>query len=172
MDRLIALYRPFLHRWPLVALLSAAAMLAIAHAFETFGHLPPGNLGLKQREVYWVAGAVAAAALVLMRTPLQPKLWGPVNVLLGLIFLFGAGVAFFHVGVEQHWWPGPTSCTATGGAATKAGMEALLHGAKVNPPACDKVLWSFLGLSMAGWNMLISGKLAILSVWAAREQAA
>ena len=172
MDRLIALYRPFLHRWPIVALLASAAMLGIAHAFETFGHLPPCNLCLKQREVYWVAGTVALIALILVRTRLQPRVWGPANALFGFIFLFGAGIAFYHAGVEWHWWPGPQSCTSTGSAATSAGMEALLRGEKINPPACDKVLWSFLGLSMAGWNMLISAKLSFMSFWASRERPA
>lgn len=172
MDRLIAFYRPFLHRWPLVALLASAAMLGIAHAFEIFGHLPPCNLCLKQREVYWVAGAAAIATLIAVRTPLRPRIWGRANFLLGLIFLFGAGIAFYHAGVEWHWWPGPESCTGTGASATSAGMEALLRGAKINPPACDKVLWSFLGLSMAGWNMLISAKLSFMSFWAAQERPA
>jgi disulfide bond formation protein DsbB len=172
MQSFLRLYRPFLDRWPLVALLSSAAMLAIAHGFETFGHLPPCNLCLKQREVYWVAGTVALVALIAARTPWGPRTRGLFNGLLGLIFLFGAGLAFFHAGVEWHWWPGPTTCTSTGSGATAAGLDALLRGEKINPPACDKVLWSFLGLSMAGWNCLISLKLAILSVWAARRRAA
>jgi disulfide bond formation protein DsbB len=172
MNRLVRLYRPFLDRWPLVALLSSAAMLAIAHGFETFGHLPPCNLCLKQREVYWVAGTVALVALIVARTPWGPRTRTLFNGLLGLIFLFGGGLAFFHAGVEWHWWPGPTTCTSTGSGATAAGLDALLRGEKINPPACDKALWVFLGLSMAGWNCLISLKLAILSVWAARRRAA
>jgi disulfide bond formation protein DsbB len=172
MDRIYRFYRPVLDRWPLVALLASAAMLAIAHAFETFGHLPPCNLCLKQREVYWVAGTVALIALALGRTPIRARIWGPPNALLGFIFLFGAGIAFYHAGVEWQWWPGPQSCTATSGGATSAGMEALLRGEKINPPACDKVLWSFLGLSMAGWNCLISAKLSFLSFWASRERPA
>jgi disulfide bond formation protein DsbB len=172
MNRLVRLYRPFLDRWPLVALLASAAMLAIAHGFETFGHLPPCNLCLKQREVYWVAGTVALVALITARTPWGPRTRALFNGLLGLIFLFGAGLAFFHAGVEWHWWPGPTTCTSTGTGATAAGLDALLRGEKINPPACDKALWVFLGLSMAGWNCLISLKLAFLSFWAARRRPA
>jgi len=172
MNRLVRLYRPFLDRWPLVALLTSVAMLAIAHGFETFGHLPPCNLCLKQREVYWVAGTVALVALIVSRTPWASRTRGLFNLLLGLIFLFGAGLAFFHAGVEWHWWPGPTTCTSTGSGATAAGLDALLRGEKINPPACDKALWVFLGLSMAGWNCLISLKLAILSAWAARRRTA
>ena len=53
------LLRPFLDRWRLCALLASAAMLATAHAFETFGGLAPCQLCLRQREVYWAAAAVA-----------------------------------------------------------------------------------------------------------------
>jgi disulfide bond formation protein DsbB len=45
-----------------------------------------------------------------------------------------------------------------------------LNGAKVAAPRCDKAAWVFLGLSMAGWNALISLKLAGWSaVWAVRS---
>jgi len=59
--------RNIFDRWPLCALIASAAMLAIAHAFETFGKLAPCTLCLKQREVYWVAGGVALASLVVLR---------------------------------------------------------------------------------------------------------
>ena len=49
-----------------------------------------------------------------------------------------------------------------------ADMSRLLNGGPVAAPACDKAAWRFLGLSMAGWNVLISLKLAVLSVLAAR----
>ena len=52
--------RPILDRWRLFALLASVAMLATAHAFETFGGLAPCELCLKQRTVYWVAGEFAA----------------------------------------------------------------------------------------------------------------
>ena len=57
--------RPFLARWPLVAALVSAAMLAIAHAFERFGGLAPCTLCLRQREVYWVALAVGLVGFAL-----------------------------------------------------------------------------------------------------------
>ena len=52
---------PILERWRFFALLASATMLAAAHAFQTFGGLAPCELCLKQRAVYWVAGAIAAA---------------------------------------------------------------------------------------------------------------
>ena len=109
-----------LERWPLAALIVSALMLVIAHAFETFGGLAPCTLCLRQREVYWAIMAVSAAILVLSRfseaRSLKP--WG--NGLLGLMFLFGAGLAFFHAGVEWKWWLGPTTCASGGPAASTA----------------------------------------------------
>jgi len=54
--------------WPALALAASAAMLATAHAFERLGGYAPCLLCLKQREVYWVAGGIALAGLVLLRT--------------------------------------------------------------------------------------------------------
>ncbi|MET3666375.1 disulfide bond formation protein B [Caulobacter sp. 1776] len=152
--------------WPLVAFLSSALMLAIAHGFETFGHLAPCHLCLKAREVYWVAGAVGLVGFGLQHTPLASRLRAPVNLLLAAIFLYGAGLAVFHAGVEWKWWPGPTTCTGAG-VASATDLSAMLNGTmKIKPPMCDKAAWVFLGLSMAGWNALVSLKLAVWSVLA------
>lgn len=157
--------------WPLVALVSSVLMLAIAHAFETFGHLAPCHLCLKAREVYWVAGTVALLAAILQRTPLWSRLRQPANLLLGAIFLYGTGLAVFHAGVEWKWWPGPTTCTG-GGVASAANLSAMLDGSmKLKPPMCDVAAWVFLGLSMAGWNALVSLKLAVWSVLAGLRKA-
>jgi disulfide bond formation protein DsbB len=153
--------------WPLLALLSSALLLAIAHAFERFGGLAPCHLCLKQREIYWVAGTVGLAASILQRTPVWSRLRLPANLLLGALFLYGAGLAMYHAGAEWKWWPGPSSCSGAGQAAA-ANLEAMLKGtAKIKAPSCDKAAWVFLGLSMAGWNALISLKLAVWSVLAA-----
>ncbi|CAN7438361.1 disulfide bond formation protein B [Phenylobacterium sp. LjRoot219] len=168
--------RPFLDRWRLCALAAAAAMLATAHAFETFGGLPPCTLCLRQREVYWWAGGVALAAMLIVRAPGGRRLREASCWLLGLIFLIGAGVAVYHAGAEWKFWPGPTTCASAGGGAMAVdadAMSALLQGAKIKPPACDQALWHFLGLSMAGWNVLVSLALAGLSAAAAlRERSA
>jgi len=156
-------FRPFLDRWRLCSLVVSAAMLAIAHAFETFGHLAPCTLCLKQREVYWWAGGLALAFMVLVRLPGGPRLRQATCWVLGLAFLIGAGVAAYHAGAEWKFWPGPTTCSGAGSAVDADAMSALLNGAKIRGPACDEAAWVFLGLSMAGWNALISLALAALS---------
>jgi disulfide bond formation protein DsbB len=158
-----SLLLPILDRWRLAALAASAAMLAIAHAFQTFGGLAPCELCLKQRTVYWVAGAVAAAAMVVVRLPGGPR-WRPASCwLLALIFLVGAGIAGYHAGVEWKFWPGPQSCSG-GGVVTAAALKDLLNGGGVKMPACDQPAWKFAGLSMAGWNTVASLILVALSV--------
>jgi len=156
-----------LQNWPLVAALSSALMLAIAHAFETFGHLAPCTLCLKAREVYWVAltvGAIAFAAQTVLKDDRARRLG---SLLLAAIFLVGVGVAVYHAGAEWKFWPGPKTC-ASGALPQLTSLDAVMKGGSIKAPACDTAAWVFLGLSMAGWNGLISLKLLVYSVLAAR----
>jgi disulfide bond formation protein DsbB len=163
--------RPILARWPLFALLASAAMLAAAHAFETFGHLAPCALCLKQREAYWIALAIASAGIAGEFTPWREPTRRIAAALLTLAFLYGAGLAVYHAGAEWKWWPGPAACTGGAGGVSSGDLEAILKGDKITMPACDKAAWVFLGLSMAGWNALISAGLAALSGAAALRKA-
>jgi disulfide bond formation protein DsbB len=166
-----SLLRPFLDRWRLFALLASAAMLAIAHAFETFGHMAPCELCLKQRVFYWVAGGVALGAMIVLRLPGSPHVRRLSCWILALIFLTGAGIAMYHAGVEWKFWPGPQTCTGSG-TVDVGQLKDLLAGKLHNIVRCDQPAWVFLGLSMAGWNAVASLILAALSVAAARRQEA
>lgn len=155
-------------QWPLLAVVASAAMLGAAHLFQHFGYAPC-MLCLRQREVYWAALAVGAVGFLLGR-------WRPgwkrlASALLVPLFFIGAGVAGYHAGVEWHWWPGPTACSGAAGGTVSAGaLSELLAGAKVRPPACDVAAWRMFGLSMAGYNFLISLGLAGLSLLAASRR--
>ena len=157
---------PFRAAWPAFAAAVSALMLATAHAFETFGGYAPCNLCLRQREVYWAALAVAAVgmALTVLKRPLVRE---GLALALAAIFLTGAVVAAYHAGAEWKWWPGPTSCTAGGGKIAAGALSDLLAGAKVHPPACDHAAWRLFGISMAGYNAVISTGLAALGFTAA-----
>ena len=108
--------------WPLLAAVISLLALAGAHAAETFGHLAPCELCLKQRTVYWAAAAVGLAGYALGRGLKRPVLLSAASLLLGLIFLFGTGLAAYHAGVEWKFWPGPTSCTGSACSA-RCGMR-------------------------------------------------
>jgi len=158
---------PVLRRWRLCALIASAAMLAIAHAFQTFEGLAPCHLCLLQREVYWVSGTLALGAIAAVRIWPSPRVCALANFALCLVFLVGCGVAVFHAGAELKFWPAPASCSSAGVTAVSAAdLQALMNGAKIKPPACDRAPWIFLGISMAGWNALISLGLASLSALA------
>jgi disulfide bond formation protein DsbB len=161
-----AILRPFLDRWRFFALLASAAMLATAHAFQTFGGMAPCELCLKQRAVYWVAGAIAAISMIVVRLPGGPRLRQASCWLLALVFLVSVGIAGYHAGVEWKFWPGPESCSGAG-KVTAAALKDLLNGGGVKMPACDHPAWIFAGLSMAGWNTVASMILVALSLAAA-----
>lgn len=159
-----------LARWPCLAALISAAMLAVAHGFQRIGGLDPCLLCLRQREVYWAALAVAVAAVAMDRLYPRIRLRRAACGLLALIFLLGAGVAAYHAGAEWRWWPGPDACAAATGGASADAMAAALGGAPITAPRCDEAAWVFLGLSMAGWNAKISLLLAAISAWAALKR--
>jgi disulfide bond formation protein DsbB len=162
-----SLLKFLLDYWALAAACASAAMLAGAHAFETFGGFAPCHLCLYQRDVYWTAISIGVAGFALgyMRLGWAGR---TADYVLTLIFLAGAGIAAYHAGVEWKWWPGPASCT--GGGAVNAGqLAAFMNGAKALPPQCDVAPWRMLGLSMAGYNAIISLALTALSAVAARE---
>ena len=163
---MMQLIRAVLDRWALWALGASALMLAAAHAFETFGGYAPCTLCLRQREVYWVAGTIALVSILVTKLPRGLRWRWLFDLALALVFAVGVAVASWHAGAEWKWWPGPSTCASTGAGVSADAMADLLGGAKIRPPACDEAAWRFLGLSMAGWNVLISLKLVAYSVMA------
>jgi disulfide bond formation protein DsbB len=86
-----------------------------------------------------------------------PKWLGPALLIVGL--LGSAGLGGFHVGVEFGWWEGPKGCAAANIddlAAINPDDPLSFLSEPLGPISCSDVVWSFLGLSMAGWNMLVS----------------
>jgi len=166
-----AAYRLLTRWWTAFALAASLTMLGAAHAFERFGGLAPCNLCLKQREVYW--SAVVIAVLATGWTLFSGGRRGTPRIasfLLAAVFATGAVTALFHMGGEQGWWTLPATCM--GGASVDVdALAALAAGtAPAGPlPSCGDVAWSWLGLSMAGWNVLISLALATFSLLAAKR---
>jgi disulfide bond formation protein DsbB len=132
----------------LLALASAAILLA-ALALQYVGGLPPCRLCIWQR---WPYVALIVLGLLGWR-------WRPRAVLgvATVVLLGGAGLAAYHVGIEQGWWALPASCVAGTGAQTIEDLRRMLAEA---PPACDQVGFTLLGLTLAGWNLVASFALA------------
>ena len=140
-------------RWPLVALIVSGALLAGAHAFETFGHLAPCVMCLAQREWHWGIVAIAILALASRQETRT------VALILGVAFLGSFAMAAWHVAVEQHW----VAATCETGPA--AGSLVFDVNAPLNVPHCDTPAWTLIGISMAGYNALISLSMAVLSAF-------
>ncbi|MEL7547488.1 MAG: disulfide bond formation protein B [Pseudomonadota bacterium] len=160
-------FDPYLRswRWPAIALLGALAMLAAAHAFERFALLAPCPLCLRQREVYWAVAAMTATAIILWQIRQNPRFIMAFNVMLGLLFATGAVVAGYHAGVELGLLPAPSGCAAGAVDVNAIVFDGLDQ--RQATASCTDIPWSFLGLSMAGWNMLISLGFAAISFRAA-----
>lgn len=149
----------------LVVAASSALILAAALASQYFGGLQPCELCIWQRWPYVGAIVVGLAAWLAPR-----RLAGGLMALAALILLGDAAIAAFHVGVEQHWWAGTAACGANQGPVTSIDdMRARLLATPM--VRCDEIAFQFLGLSMAGWNMLAALALAAFAALAARKAA-
>jgi len=138
--------------------------LGVALLSQYVGGLQPCVLCLYQR--YAIVGALAAG-LIGIAAGGTPGVRRLAVAAAGLAFLVGAGVAFFHVGVEQLWWRGTAECHAPAfdPNASAADLRQQLLGTPF--AACDQIPWSLFGLSIAGYNMLASLIFAAASFWAA-----
>lgn len=148
--------------WPVAALGASAFMLGMAHYFETFQHLAPCILCLKQREAYWIAGSVALAGVAASYSPWRGLLYRLFCLALAIAFGYGLYLAAWHAGAEQKWWDGPQACAIGAGATSASDLLAQINGAAPAGPSCEEPVWWFLGLTMAGWNVIIS---TILVIW-------
>ena len=144
----------------------AASVFALATAFWAqygFG-IEPCPLCLYQRAAYAVAGLVGLAALFAAPGDKRALVVG----LAGVAFALGAGVALYHVGVEQHWWASAV-CTA-GNDKAPATVEQLRAMLTAKPAkACDEKDWTLFGVSMATYNVGASVALALGCFWSAQR---
>jgi disulfide bond formation protein DsbB len=143
---------------PLVVLILSVAVVGAALLSQYWGGLRPCELCLYEREPYYLVAILSLIALGFGRRGTSRA----ALALAALIFVASAVLAFYHAGVEQHWFAGPTACT---GAALNAGsVEALRQQLLATPPVrCDDIQWSLFGISLAGWNVVASVLLALLS---------
>jgi disulfide bond formation protein DsbB len=150
-------------------LAAAVIILGTALASQYFGGLKPCVLCIWQRYPYAIVIGLAGLGLGLSRVPgMGIGVLATLAALIALAMIVDAGIAAYHVGVEQHWWQGTSGCTGTTGAARTA--EDLARQLKATPVVrCDEVAWSFLGISMAGYNFVAASTLALFSGAAARQ---
>ena len=145
----------------LLLLTAASATLLGALAFEHIGGLAPCPLCLQQRYPYWLGIPIALIALLALARG-YPRAASALALLVGTGFAAGSALAFYHAGIEWHWWVGPTACA---GGALPSDVTALLRDLQGDaPPRCDEAAWRLLGISLSGYNALISAALAAISL--------
>jgi len=165
---------PLLHRITARPIEAAALAIAVAGAAAILGawffqyvlKLVPCPLCLEQRIPYYVAIPLALVVLGAAWSKKAPR-WALLGALavIAAAMLWNAGLGTYHAGVEWKWWQGPQDCSAPLSNLGSTG-DLLRQLQTINVVRCDEAAWRFLGLSLAGWNVLISLGLAALAVWA------
>lgn len=150
-----------------LAFVLGLATIAGAWSSQLFGGLYPCELCLEQRMAYYWGLPVLALVLILWnRLPLT--IWY-IGVAAGAaIFVWSVYMGSYHAGVEWGFWPGPTACTGTG---TDLNFGDLSTGNLETIVPCDVVQFRFLGISLAGYNALISLAIVVLLLGAMFVQA-
>jgi disulfide bond formation protein DsbB len=149
---------------------AAAAAVAIGGALTILGAwffqyalgLKPCPLCLEQRYPYYFA--IPLAILVLMGDSVGSSRKVLIAALAAIVvgMLWNAALGTYHAGVEWKLWAGPRDCTASLESLGSAGnlLEELKTMSVVR---CDEAAWRFLGISLAGYNALISLALAAVA---------
>jgi disulfide bond formation protein DsbB len=151
----------------LPALLLAAGMAVVilsALGFQHIGGYIPCALCLLQRWPYYIGIPVALLAALSSYLDMPPALTRGLLGLAGVILVVSAGMGVYHAGVEWRFWEGPASCSSAAAViATDTG--GLLDDLKnQHGPSCTDATLRVLGLSFAGWNVVVSLVLAAIAV--------
>lgn len=142
-----------------VSVLALGMALTAQHVFE----LQPCILCIYQRIPYVTAGLLAVLALML---PVSLRVKAAIIAVCGAAFLVNVGIATYHVGVEQQWWT--SSCA--GQAASEMTLQQMMADLerRAEKP-CDVINWTFLGFSMATWNVPFSFMIGVATLFGARR---
>jgi disulfide bond formation protein DsbB len=143
--------------------LACVAVLGNALFFQFVLDIRPCVLCIWQR---WPFGIVLALSLAGL-SPLARRraVRTALLALSGVVLFAGAAIAVFHVGVEQHWWTGTPGCGVPAPAHTLEELRAQVMAAPV--VRCDEAAWRLFGLSLAGYNAILSPMLAAFALLAA-----
>ena len=147
-----------------IAIVGAAALLG-AWYFQYVIGLSPCPLCLEQRVAYYFAIPLAALVMLGVSYGATPKVLQVALLAIAAAMLWNAGLGVYHSGIEWKWWPGPQECSGT---LSFGNIDDILERAKrASVVRCDEAAWRFLGLSLAGYNALISLGIAAVAIWGA-----
>lgn len=154
------------YRLGAVSLVAAIAVILAALVFQYVGGLEPCALCLTERYAYYAGIPLLFATLIALSA--GHAQWATAGfVVVSLMFLANTVLGGYHAGAEWGFWPGPSTCS--GALRPLESPAELLKGLKtVRVIRCDQASWWFLGLSFAGWNVVVSAALWITSFMAGR----
>lgn len=144
----------------LFALFVPSALLLGALGSQYIGGLFPCDMCYWQR---WPHGAAIVLALASFTAPAHNSRSRLLVALAAVAIAVSGAIGVYHVGVEMGFYEGVTACSA-GSATTDPGalLEEIMNAPVIR---CDQVQWEFLGISMAGWNAIISlGSAALILI--------
>ncbi len=146
-----------------IFVLSAATLLG-AWYFQYVLKLAPCPLCLEQRLPYHIVIPLSLLMVIaaIVRAPRALLTVGFVAIMVAM--LGSAALGAYHAGVEWRWWPGPTECSGPISDFTAKG-PLLDQLRSIHVVRCDEAAWRFLGLSLAGYNVLISLALAAIAAF-------
>lgn len=150
-----------------LSLMASVFMLAGAYGFEYIGGLFPCDLCWPQRYAHMAVIIFSSFALYFRKSDKVRSLRFKFLTLFS--YAISVGYSGYHAGVEQKWWDGPDSCTLTTDTSemsAAAFFETLQSAAIVR---CDEIPWELFGISMAGYNFLISLTLTIMLILSVRQ---
>ena len=141
-----------------LALLVPGALLAGAFGSEYLGGLYPCEMCWWQRWAHIAALAFALLSIAPMPDRGRSMVW-----LAAAAMLISGAIGAYHAGVEAKIFEGFTQCTSgAAGASAEEMLEQIMNAPMIR---CDQVQWSFLGISMAGWNAILSLGFGLLILW-------
>ena len=147
------------------AFLIALATIVAAWTFEIVGGYQPCPLCLQQRWAYYFSLPVLGLIwlrMITVRADIDVVRWGLIAVTIAMVI--NAGMGFYHSGVEWGWFAGPDACST--GAGLSGGLPDL---SKARVISCSDAQWRLLGLSFAGWNMVVSALIAAIAAQGAKR---
>jgi disulfide bond formation protein DsbB len=148
-----------------IALIGLATILG-AYFFQYGLGYRPCPLCLEQRYAYYFAIPLAAMVMLGMSVGSSPKVMLLAFAAIAAAMLWNAGLGAYHSGVEWQWWEGPKDCSGpVSNFGQAGGLADLIQNTRVI--RCDEAAWRFLGLSLAGYNVLISLAMVALALWGA-----
>ncbi|AJY48023.1 membrane protein [Martelella endophytica] len=149
--------------------LGMAVSVGSALGFEHIGGYIPCHLCLLERIPYYTGIPVGVLGLLAVRFGL-PRFVGRLALLvIAGLMVWGMVMGIYHSGVEWKWWAGPTDCSGALDSVTNNVNTLLSDLNTVTGPKCDEAALRVLGLSFAGWNVVVSIILAAIALWGFRK---